>query len=145
MKMLHTLFRKFFTGNYNSSELTEAKQVMINYYSQQDVLQQKMKEKRLTHGDTVIANLSPVRLEKDFGKIVLYFCPMETIEILEIVSKGDGGYIPDRARVEGITMPRKYKPGLYKLKNVTLTSNGVMEVKATDKTTWEKVELKMFR
>ena len=59
MKMLHTLFRKFFTGNYNSSALTEAKQVMINYYSQQDVLQQKMKEKRLTHGDTVIANLFP--------------------------------------------------------------------------------------
>ncbi len=144
MKMLHTLFRKFFTGNYNSSALTEAKQVMINYYSQQDVLQQKMKEKRLTHGDTVIANLFPVRLEKDFGKIVMYFCPMETIEILEIVANGDGGKIPDEARVSGLIMPPKHKPGLYKLKNVMLTSNGTMQVEATDKTIWEKVQFKLF-
>ncbi len=144
MKMLHTLFRKFFTGNYNSSALTEAKQVMINYYSQQDVLQQKMKEKRLTHGDTVIANLFPIRLEKDFGKIVMYFCPMETIEILEIVANGDGGKIPDEARVSGLIMPPKYKPGLYKLKNVMLTSNGTMQVEATDKTIWEKVQFKLF-
>ncbi len=144
MKMLHTLFRKFFTGNYNSSALTEAKQVMINYYSQQDVLQQKMKEKRLTHGDTVIANLFPIRLEKDFGKIVMYFCPMETIEILEIVANGDGGKIPDEARVSGLIMPPKHKPGLYKLKNVMLTSNGKMQVKATDKTIWEKVQFKLF-
>ncbi len=144
MKMLHTLFRKFFTGNYNSSALTEAKQVMINYYSQQDVLQQKMKEKRLTHGDTVIANLFPIRLEKDFGKIVMYFCPMETIEILEIVANGDGGKIPDEARVSGLIMPPKHKPGLYKLKNVMLTSNGTMQVEATDKTIWEKVQFKLF-
>ena len=141
---MHTLFRKIFTGNYNSSALTEAKQVMINYYSQQDVLQQKMKEKRLTHGDTVIANLFPIRLEKDFGKIVMYFCPMETIEILEIVANGDGGKIPDEARVSGLIMPPKYKPGLYKLKNVMLTSNGTMQVKATDKTIWEKVQFKLF-
>jgi len=144
MKMLHTLFRNFFTGNYNSSALTETKQVMINYYSQHDVLQQKMKEKRLTHGDTVIANLFPIRLEKDFGKIVMYFCPMETIEILEIVANGDGGKIPDEARVSGLIMPPKHKPGLYKLKNVMLTSNGKMQVKATDKTIWEKVQFKLF-
>ncbi len=145
MKTLQALLRNFFGVNPNLSASENAKQVIVKSYSQPEVLQQKMREKKLTHGETVTANLSPVRLEKDFGKIVLYFCPMETIEILEIVSKGDGGYIPDRARVEGITMPRKYKPGLYKLKNVTLTSNGVMEVKATDKTTWEKVEFKMFR
>ena len=87
---------------------------------------------------------SPVRLEKDFGKIVMYFCPMETIEILEIVANGDGGKIPDEARVSGLIMPPKYKPGLYKLKNVMLTSNGTMQVKATDKTIWEKVQFKLF-
>jgi len=144
MKTLQNLFRNIFNANYSSPGPHESKQVSINYYSQHDVLQQKMKEKKLTHGETVIANLFPVRLEKDFGKIVMYFCPMETIEILETVACGDGNKIPDEARVEGLKVPRTYKTGLYRLKNVTLTSNGTMQVKATDETTWEKVKVKLF-
>ena len=114
--------------------------VQITSYSQPHVLQQKMKEEKLTHGETVMANLSPVRLENSFGKMVLYFCPMKTIEVLQTLSDGDGGSIPEEAKVEGLTIPEDYQPGFYTLKNVTLTSNGTMQVKATEETTWERVK-----
>ncbi len=112
---------------------------------QPDVLQQKMREKKLTHGETVTATLSPVRLQKEFGKLVLYFCPMEMIEILETISPGDGGHIPCDLKAEGLAIPRKHKTGLYRLKNVTLTSNGMMEIKTTEKTERKRLDPKMFK
>ncbi len=114
-------------------------QVVISSYSQPHVLQQKMKEERLTHGETVTVNISPVRLESDQGRMTMYFCPMKNIEVLATISNGDGGSLPAQAQVEGLTVPEDLKPGLYKLKNVTLTSNGTMQVKATSKTVWESV------
>ncbi len=99
----------------------------------------------MTHGETITATLSPVRLQKEFGKLVLYFCPMEMIEILETISPGDGGHIPCDLKAEGLAIPRKHKTGLYRLKNVTLTSNGMMEIKATEKTEWERLDPKMFK
>jgi hypothetical protein len=116
------------------------RQIMITAYSQPHVLQQRMKDERLTHGETVMANLSPVRLEVENGRMVLYFCPMRTIEILETVSDGDGGAIPGLVKVDGLVGPDSGKPGFYSLKNVTLTSNGTMQVKATEQTQWEVAE-----
>ncbi|WP_245842281.1 hypothetical protein [Pontibacter ummariensis] len=100
-----------------------------------------MREKEMSHGETVKADLSPVRLERSYGKMVMYFCPMKSIEVLETLSPGDGGSIPALAKVEGLTIPKDFKPGLYKLKNVTVTSNGTMQVKATEQTTWEVAEV----
>ena len=113
--------------------------VTITAYSQTDVLQKRMKERKLTHGETVTANLSPVRLEFNYGEVVMYFCPMKTIQVLETVNAGDGGSIPGEAKVEGLNIPGNYKPGFYRLKNVILTSNGAIQVKATEKTVWEEV------
>ncbi len=139
-----SLFGNLFGAKNKSSESEKSTPVVITSYSQPNVLQQKMKEERLTHGETVTANLSPVRLENAYGKMVLYFCPMKTIDILKTVTNGDGGNIPAEAKVEGLTIPENFKAGFYHLKNVTLTSNGTMQVKATSETLWEKAELKLF-
>jgi hypothetical protein len=69
---------------------------------------------------------------------------MKTIEVLKTVTAGDGGSLPGQAHVEGLTVPDDLKPGFYNLKNVTLTSNGKMQVKATNQTIWEKAEAKLF-
>lgn len=96
-----------------------------------------MKEKELSHGETVTVNMSPVRLEAALGRMYLYFCPMQTIDILKTITPGDGGDIPSEVTVEGLTVTPEQKPGLYTLKNVRLSSNGTMQVVAEEKTTWE--------
>ena len=113
--------------------------VMITAFSQPNVLQQKMREEKMTHGQTVMASLSPVRLEKHEAGMVMYFCPLKTIDVLATYSDGDGGSLPSQATVEGFRIGAEQRPGLYKLKNVRLTSNGTMQVTVTDKTTWEAV------
>lgn len=145
MNMYTSFFRNLFGAKDQTSGAKEPKQVVITSSSQPEVLQKRMQERKLSHGETVTANLSPVRLEKIHGKMVLYFCPMRTIEVLETVSIGDGGSIPDQAKVEGLTIPPNLKDGLYTLKNVTVTSNGTMQVKATENTDWEAAGIGMYR
>jgi len=96
-----------------------------------------MKEEKMSHGETVRATLSPVRLEMSPGSVVMYFCPMRNLHILETVMPGDGNSIPAQAKVEGLQVPADYKPGFYELENVELTSNGTIQVKATEKTSWK--------
>lgn len=140
MKREHvSLFAHLFgpTGNFKKPETTTP--VVLTSYSQPHVLQQRMKEERLTHGETVTANLSPVRLESNFGKMVMYFCPMQSINVLSRETAGDGGALPAEAIVEGLAVPGDLKPGLYELKNVTLFSNGTLQVIATADTKFEAV------
>lgn len=142
MKIQHiSFFRNLFGINEQSSGAKKPRKVIITSSSQPEVLQKRMQEEKLSHGETVTANLSPVRLERSFGKMVMYFCPMRSIEVLKTVTTGDGGSIPDQAKVEGLTIPENLKSGFYTLKNVTVTSNGTMQVKATDETVWEAAEL----
>jgi hypothetical protein len=115
--------------------------VILTTYSQPHVLKQRMEEEQLTHGQTVTAHLSPVRLERTFyNETVLYFCPLQKIEILNTIAPGDGGSLPPNATLDGLSIPKDHKPGLYKICNVEITSNGTMQVKATSHTTWEKIE-----
>lgn len=113
--------------------------VVITSYSQPHVLQQRMKEENLKHGDRVTANISPVRLEANFGKMVMYFCPMQAIEITKMIEKGDGHPLPAEAIIDGLEVSGNMKPGLYMLKNVELFSNGTMQVLATANTQWVAV------
>lgn len=138
----------FFSGLFGSkggsikpeaSSPTAAKEVFATAAAQSHVLQGKMKEKQLTHGETVMASLSPVRLESAYGKMALYFCPMQTLDISDTITPGDGGEIPGEVVIEGLTIPSDYEPGVYSLKNVKLTSNGAIQVKTTAETTWEAV------
>jgi hypothetical protein len=108
--------------------------VVITSYSQSHVLQHRMKEEKLTHGQRVIANISPVRLESNFGKMVMYFCPLQSIAVTKTITAGDGGSIPSEAILENVKVPQGFKPGLYEMKNVELFSNGHMQVIAGKKT-----------
>ncbi|HJS54747.1 MAG TPA: hypothetical protein VJ765_09395 [Chitinophagaceae bacterium] len=132
-KEQRSFFGNLFGAKGRSSEIP----VTITSYSQPHVLQQRMREEKLTHGETVMANLSPVRLENSFGNIVMYFCPLKTIEVLSTSVIGDGGEIPRQAVVEGLKVRKNLTPGLYTLKNVQLSSNGCMQVLATRGTEWE--------
>lgn len=141
MKKEHTsLFSNLF-GMKKPTEPEKSTPVVISHYSQPHVLQQRMKEEKLTHGETVTANLSPVRLESNFGKMVMYFCPLHAIEVMERVTPGDGGSLPAEATIIDFNIPAGTKPGLYTLKNATLFSNGTMQVIATKDTVFEPVVL----
>jgi hypothetical protein len=130
------LFANLFTakGNVENPQFTD---VTATSSAQPHVLREKMMEKQMSHGETVTANLSPVRVESMFGKMHVYFCPMQNIDILETVTPGDGGEIPMNVSVEGLTIPTRQGSGLYTLKNVKLSSNGTMQVIASEKTSWE--------
>lgn len=133
-----SLFKNLFGAKTRTTESEPAKQVHTTAYSQPHVLQQRMQEEKLTHGETVMASISPVRLDREPEGMVLYFCPMKTIEVQQTMTSGDGGAIPGQVLVEGLKVPADYKPGYYTLKNVVLSSNGTIQVKATADTIWEK-------
>ena len=130
-------FGSFLGGKQYSPESATTTKVTTSAFSQPHVLKRRMQEEQLTHAQTVTASISPVRLESYPDKMVLYFCPMKNIEVLATINNGDGGSLPAQAQVEGLTVPEDLKPGLYKLKNVVLSSNGTLQVKATSKTMWE--------
>ena len=115
------------------------REVIATAASQPNVLQRRMQEKKLTHGETVTASMSPVRLEIGHEKMALFFCPMHALEITETHTPGDGREIPATVVVNGLKVPADFKPGMYSLKNVKLSSNGTMQVIATEKTIWEKI------
>lgn len=133
---------RFFANLFSSRgnvEKAGTSEVLTTASAQPHVLREKMKEKELTHGETVTVNMSPVRLESAYGKMYMYFCPMQTLEIVQKISSGDGGEIPETVVVEGLTVPADCKSGLYRLKNVRVSSNGSMQVMAEAGTEWEPV------
>lgn len=132
-----SLFANFFSTKGNVEHPQTFTSVTATSGAQPHVLREKMKEQQLSHGETVTASLSPVRLESTFGKMHVYFCPMQTIDVHERIAPGDGGDIPPDVVVEGLSIPAELKPGLYNLKNVKLSSNGTMQVIAGSTTTWE--------
>jgi hypothetical protein len=138
---MKSVFESLFGGKRSADTPmgTRSTPVGITAYSQSNVLQQKMREEKMTHGQTVTANLSPVRLEMSYGRMIMYFCPMKSIEVLETLNTGDGGSLPLEAKVADLSIPNRFRPGLYTLKNVTLSSNGTMQVIATSETSWEPV------
>jgi len=141
MKRLgHQFFANLFGSKASIEKMETSKEVFTTYAGQPHVLQEKMQEKKLTHGETVTATISPVRLETAWGKMALYFCPMQTLDIAETIAPGDGGDIPSSVVVEGLTVPPGHKSGLYTMKNVKLSSNGAIQVIATAETIFESAE-----
>src|SRR5688572_27421670 len=138
MKRLgHHFFANLFSSKGSIEKLETSKEVFTTSSAQPHVLQEKMKEKKLSHGETVTATISPVRLESTWGRMALYFCPMQNLDVAKTITPGDGGDIPESVVVEGLTVPHEYKSGLYTMKNVKLSSNGTIQVIATAETTFE--------
>ena len=137
-----SFFSNLFGAKGKVSEQKSTTSVVLTSYSQPHVLRQRMNEEKMTHGETVMANISPVRLERSYkDEAVLYFCPMKKIEVLQITAGGDGGTLPPTATLDGLSVPEGYRPGLYRLCQVELTSNGAMQVRATANTRWELLEI----
>jgi len=135
----HRMFANLFSSKGNSEKAETSKEVFTTSSAQPHVLREKMKEKELSHGETVKATISPVRLEASWGKMAMYFCPMQTLAIAETLTPGDGGDIPSSVMVEGLRLPPGYTSGFYTIKNVNLSSNGTIQVIATTETVWEQV------
>ncbi|NTS41606.1 hypothetical protein HRG84_11880 [Flavisolibacter sp. BT320] len=136
-----SFFGNLFGAKGKKATTAPSTTVVLTPSSQPHVLRQRMEEESLTHGKTVMANLSPVRLDASMrSEAILYFCPMKTIEVLAVTAAGDGGALPAEATVEGLSVPQTYRSGFYRLCNVVLSSNGTMQVKATEQTVWEKIE-----
>ena len=142
MKKVFAAFEGFFGGGkaYEPSTQSQSSPVTITSFSQPNVLQTRMKEEKISHGGTVTANLSPVRLDMHHGGVVMYFCPMKDLQVLEVIAEGDGASIPAQAKIEGLSVPADFKSGLYELEHIELTSNGTILVKATEKTSWKLIE-----
>jgi len=137
MKKEHTsLFANLF-GRQKKAEAPKTTPVVITSYSQPHVLQQRMHENKLKHGDRVTATLSPIRLESNFGKMVMYFCPMVDMDITNKLEAGDGAPLPAEATIYDFNVPADFKPGLYTLKNAQLFSNGTLQIIAKEDTELE--------
>lgn len=115
----------------------QTKEVVVISESQPYVLQQRMKESNLKHGDTVKANIPCVRIEQNYSKAVIFFCPVPDIEVKEKIAEGDGGSLPDEVTIHGLKVPAELPSGLYNLKNINLHSNGTLQVIATEETIFE--------
>jgi hypothetical protein len=131
------IFANLFSSKGSTEKAETSGEIFTTASAQPHVLREKMKEKKLTHGETVTASISPVRLEAVSGKMAMYFCPMQTLDVIETITPGDGGDIPFSVVVEGLALPPEHQSGLYTLKNVKLSSNGTIQVIATAETTWE--------
>jgi len=141
MKKIFAAFDIFGGGKiYEPSLSPQSSPVTVTSFSQPHVLQTRMKEEKISHGGTVMANLSPVRLDMGHDGVVMYFCPMKSVQVLKVIAEGDGNNIPVEARIEGLSVPANYTSGLYELENIELTSNGAILVKATEKTRWNLIE-----
>lgn len=121
--------------------------VQLDVHSQSYVLRQRMHEKSLRHGDKVVADIGPVRLRKDaadYKEPHIYFCAMRDVSIKKKLKKGDGGPLPGTASIVGIVAPKEFESGLFMLKNVTLFSNGTLQLIANENTEFESLEEGMF-
>src|SRR5260221_14583307 len=103
MKKLYTAFEGLFGGGkvYEPSLQPQSSRVTITSSSQHYVLQSRMKEEKLYNGVTVMANLSPVRLDMDHGAGVMHFCPMKVLQVLEVIAEVAGHSIRIQAKIEG--------------------------------------------
>jgi len=136
-----SFFSRIFGAKSSKPAIQQVTSVILTSSSQPHVLKQRMEEENMTHGETITANIAPVRLERIYkDEAVLYFCPMKKIDVLQVTAAGDGGQLPSNATLDGFSIAPEYKSGLYRIKNVEITSNGTMQVRATATTTWERID-----
>lgn len=110
---------------------------------QTNVLVSKLRGAKISHGKKAVVNLNHVRIENGTLKrkpITMYFCPMNGVQIIKHLQKGDGGRLPENSKLDGLKIDRLSKSGIYNLKNVIIYPNGKVNIIQTPKTKFEFVE-----
>ncbi len=114
-------------------------QGLANELSQSDVLRKRMKDKEITHEQTVRADIPNVRVGEprvegswiSSRKAPVFFCNVGNLMIRENLKTGDGEQLPERVTVKGLAVE---KAGFFNLENVLITSNGVITVVVDERT-----------
>ena len=108
--------------------------VTVTNMSQANVLASRMQQAKITHGQTVRADIENVRI-RTVGperEPVLYFCDTKRVKIKSEINTGDGGELPTQSvKLDGLETKGT---GYFDLKNVLITSNGSLEVTADKET-----------
>lgn len=108
----------------------------LSEYSQSGVLKDRMVKAGFTHGREARVDLRGLKVRPTAEEEgVIYFCDMETIDVVEVIAEGDGASLPEEVEVEGLSFTEH---GLYDLHGVVLSSNGVLTVKADEQTRVER-------
>jgi hypothetical protein len=122
--------------------MKKSRKLIVISTSQVGVLCNRMKQANMSHGETILTDINNVtiaRHKRSKNLAEAYFCRTNALENKKVITKGDGGDIPNRAVFENITLPRNKKFGVYNFKNVALTSNGSIQIHATATTILEEV------
>lgn len=96
----------------------------------------------LRHGDKVKADIKHVQLMRYGTKLRIYFCNMYGVEVTKLLGYGDGMALPDNVKLKGLATDVVPETGIhyFNLKNVTLYSNGKVQVIADKDTVIEPCE-----
>ncbi len=143
---MFNLLKRLFSGKKNTESNDEP--LLVRAQSQPHVLQYKMMQEKINHGQTIEANLRFVRIVKtntngypDFeGQLTAFFCPLERIEVISRLTPGDNQPIPEAVEIHNLKLPSNMKTGIYNINNVLLHANGSINVMATQHTTLEMVD-----
>jgi len=105
----------------------------ITAMSQQFKLRQRMEEAQVSHGQTVRADLTNVRVGALVGSAdgQTFFCTMGPIRVRRVLSPGDHLPLPTDVRLEGLNVPA---PGTYDIVNALVSSNGDIRLVVDDRT-----------
>ena len=113
-------------------------QGVVNTSSQSEILKSRMSKENITHGQTVRADISNVRVGDPVAragwfarrKAPVFFCNMGGLKIREELQGGDGAQLPDRVIVKGFTVKTS---GYFNVENALITSNGSITVTVDEK------------
>jgi len=114
-------------------------QGVVNTSSQSEVLKSRMSKENITHGQTVRADISNVRVGEPLAragwfaakKAPVFFCNIGGLKIREELQAGDGAQLPDKVVVKGLTVGTT---GYFNVENALITSNGAITVTVDEKT-----------
>lgn len=102
-------------------------QARVNAQSQAHRLHERLGEAAVSHGASVRADLRSVRVTALVGTSdgLAFFCNMEPVRVREVLSRGDGGPLPQGVELAGLEVPAA---GLYDILNAHVSSNGELRV-----------------
>jgi hypothetical protein len=114
--------------------------IRVTDTSQSHRLTYAMAQAGLAHGDRVIADVGPIQfsVDEDAKTARAYMCNIRSIQVKERVAVGDHKPLPMQVTFKGINVIPQKGINYYKLKNVTLYSNGTIQVIANADTVIEQ-------